>query len=150
MINRVTGFVCVAVLVCAVGSGLRAQEAVKPLYDRLGGKTAVTAVASGLVDRILQDRRVNAWFAHAASSPENTAAYKGKLYEFLCQATGGPCTYTGLDMVAAHKGRAVTGGAFDAVVEDLVAVLDELRVPAPERQEVLALVATLKSAIVQR
>ena len=150
MINRVTGFVCVAVLVCAVGSGLRAQETAKPLYDRLGGKTAVTAVASGLVDRILQDRRVNAWFVHAASSPENTAAYKAKLYEFLCQATGGPCTYTGLDMVAAHKGRAVTGGAFEAVVEDLVAVLDELRVPMRERQEVLALVATLKSAIVQR
>ena len=133
-----------------LASGLRAAEPDKTLYDRLGGQPAVKAVANGLVDRILVDKRVNAWFAHAASSPENTAAYKAKLADFICQSTGGPCHYTGADMSAAHRGRGVTSQAFDAVVEDLVAVLDQLKVPAPEKHHVLALLAPLKSVIVQK
>lgn len=96
----------------------------KSLYERLGGQPAVEAVANGLVDRILADKRVNTWFKHAASTPENTAAYKAKLASFICSGLGGPCKYTGHDMVAAHKGRGVTNDAFNAVAEDLSAQLD--------------------------
>lgn len=138
-----------ALMFCLAGGPLAAAGDDATLYDRLGGKPAVTAVANGLVDRILQDSRVNTWFAHAAASPENAAAYKAKLYDFVCQATGGPCKYTGLDMVTAHRGRKVTSAAFDAVVEDLVAVLDALRVPAQEKGQLLGLLAPLKRSIVQ-
>ena len=143
--------VCTCVL---LSTGLQAQQAPaaaeKTLFERLGGMPAIEAVANDLVDRILADGRVSAWFAHAASTPENTAAYKAKLASFLCQTTGGPCKYTGQDMVTAHRGRNVTSGAFDAVVEDAVATLDKLKVPAREKQEVLAALGPLKSSIVQR
>jgi hemoglobin len=59
----------------------QAGNAKKSLYERLGGQPAMQAVASALVDRILADNRVNKWFAHAGSTPENTAAYKAKLTE---------------------------------------------------------------------
>ena len=121
----------------------------KSLYDRLGGQPAVQAVASGLVDRILADTRVNKWFAHAASSPENTKLYKEKLSAFICQNTGGPCKYTGMDMTEAHKGRGVTSEAFNAVAEDLSSLLDQLKVPAKEKGEVMTLVGSLKPSIVQ-
>ena len=129
---------------------LPAAEAPRTLYQRLGGQPAVQAVANNLVDRILADKRVNPWFQHAAASPENAAAYKAKLAEFLCQSTQGPCHYTGLDMTTAHRGRAVTSAAFDAVVEDLVAVLDQLKVAPKEKNDVLALLAPLKPVIVQK
>ena len=131
-------------------AGLRAGQSGDSLYQRLGGQPAIQAVASGLVDRILLDTRVNRWFAHAASSPENAAAYKVKLADFVCQATGGPCKYTGRDMATAHKGRAVTGEAFDAVVQDLVAVLETLKVPEKEKGQLLELLAPLKASIVQK
>jgi len=121
----------------------------KSLYERLGGQPAVQAVASGLVDRILADKRVNMWFAHAASSPENTKLYKAKLTDFICQSTGGPCKYTGMDMTAAHKGRGVTSDAFNAVAEDLSGLLDQLKVPAKEKTEVMTLIGSLKPSIVQ-
>jgi hemoglobin len=133
-----------------LAAGLHAADASRTLYERLGGRPAIRAVASELVDRILADGRVNKWFAHAAASPENAAAYKAKLADFLCQSTQGPCKYTGLDMTAAHRGRQVTGEAFDAVVDDLVGVLAKLKVPAKEKSEVLALLAPLKSVIVQK
>ena len=127
----------------------QATKTEKSLYDRLGGQPAIQAVASGLVDKILADNRVNKWFAHAASSPENTKLYKQKLSDFICQSTGGPCQYTGLDMAAAHKGRGVTSEAFSAVAEDLSALLDQLKVPAKEKGEVMTLVGSLKPSIVQ-
>jgi hypothetical protein len=39
-------------------------------------------------------------------------AYKRSLADFLCQDTGGPFPYTGLDIITAHKGRGVTAEAF--------------------------------------
>lgn len=137
-----------AVAVIGLSSGLAAADTEKSLYDRLGGKPAVQAVASDLVDRILLDERVNKWFAHAAASPENAAAYKAKLADFLCVGLGGPCQYTGRDMETAHKGRGVTSDAFNAVVEDLVATLNKFRVPEREKGEVLKVLGSLKPSIV--
>lgn len=144
--------VLVAISVSVLGVSTAAAQSPAPktsLYERLGGMPAITAVTSGLVDRILADTRINAWFAHAAASREEAARYKASLANFVCQNVGGPCTYTGPDMVAAHKGRRVTSGAFDAVVEDLTAVLDELKVPTAEKNELLGALAPLKAQIVQ-
>jgi len=139
-----------AVVAIGLAPLLTAADSEKSLFDRLGGKPAVQAVAGDLIDRILLDKRVNPWFAHAASSPENTAAYKAKLTDFLCQSTGGPCKYTGRDMLEAHKGRGVTAAAFNAVVEDLVATLGKFKVPQREQDDVLKLLGGLKTSIVQQ
>lgn len=138
-----------AALITGTLFGQTAKPAEKSLYERLGGQPAVEAVVNGFVDRILKDTRVNKWFTHASSSPENTKAYKATLTSFICKAVGGPCQYKGLDMTAAHKGRGVTDDAFKAVAEDLSAQLDQLKVPAKEKQEVMALVGSLKPMIVQ-
>jgi hemoglobin len=131
-------------------SGLGAAEPDKSLYERLGGMPAVRAVVGDLVDRILADERVNKWFAHAASSPENTNAYKATLTNFVCQNVGGPCKYTGPDMTATHKGRGVTSDAFNAVVQDLVASLEKFKVPEKEKNELLAILGPLKTSIVTK
>jgi hemoglobin len=131
------------------GLTVRGAEAGKTLYERLGGQPAVEAVANGLVDRILADNRVNKWFAHAAASAENTKAYKEKLAVFLCASVGGPCKYTGPDMTTVHRGRGVTSDAFNAVAQDLVAQLDQLKVPEKEKSQVMAIVGSLKPYIVQ-
>jgi hemoglobin len=148
---KTTLFTCRIALAAITLLGVaQAADTDKTLYERLGGQPAIQAVANGLVDKILADSRVNPWFAHAASSPANTAAYKARLAEFLCQSTQGPCKYEGRDMSSAHKGRGVTSDAFDAVVQDLIAVLDQLKVPAKEKGDVLALLGPLKGVIVQK
>jgi hemoglobin len=138
-----------AALTAGIASGQTAVKTQESLYQRLGGMPAIQAVVDDLVTRILADGRVNAWFHHAASDPANAAAYKAKLADFLCQVTGGRCQYTGPDMATVHRGRGVTEEAFQAVVEDLVATLEKLKVPAKEKSEVLGLLAPLESSIVQ-
>jgi len=130
-------------------SSARAADAEKSLYERLGGQPAVQAVANGLVDRILVDNRVNKWFTHAAATTANANAYKAELATFICVGVGGPCHYTGPDMVTEHRGRGVTSDAFNAVVGDLTAVLDELKVQEREKGEVLRIIGSLKPSIVQ-
>ena len=67
----------------------------------------------------------------------------------VCEAAGGPCTYTGRDMRTTHDGMEVTAGEFDALVEDLVATLDEFAVPKAEQEELLAILGAMRSTIVE-
>jgi hemoglobin len=138
-----------AALAAGLASGQTAVKTQENLYQRLGGMPAIRAVVDDLVGRILADDRVNGWFAHAASDPAIAAGYKAKLADFLCQGTGGPCKYTGADLVTAHRGRGVTEEAFQAVVEDLVATLEKLKVPNREKTDLLGVLAPMKTAIVQ-
>jgi hemoglobin len=43
----------------------------------------------------------------------------------------------------------VTAGEFDALVEDLVATLDEFEVPKPEQDELLGLLGPMRDEIVE-
>ncbi len=126
-----------------------ANAQTKSLYERLGGMPAIRAVVDDFVSRILADTRVNGWFAHAANNPANAAAYKAALADFLCQATGGACKYAGRDMGSVHKGRRITGEAFDAVIDDLVSTLTKLNVPEKEKSDVLTILKAMKTAIVE-
>jgi hemoglobin len=49
----------------------------------------------------------------------------------------------------AHEGMQVTAGEFDALIEDLVATLDEFDVPKAEQDELLGLLGPLRKDIVE-
>ena len=120
------------------GSGAAA-----PLYDRLGGQDAITAVVDDVVANIAADARINVFFANA-----DIPNLKQKLVEQICAATGGPCTYTGKNMREAHAGMGVKEEHFNAMVEDLVKSLDKFQVKDPERTELLTALGGMKSDIV--
>src|SRR5262245_56857185 len=108
--------------------------------------SAIHAVVEDFTNRLFDDERVNSWFAHTASTPQRKADYRAKLESFVCQATDGPCKYTGKDMFSAHAGRGITDAALQAVVDDLVATLDSMKVPEREKQQLLSLLAPIKAA----
>src|SRR5579859_6925278 len=76
----------------------------KSLYDRLGGKKAITAVVDEFVGRVAADNRINGLFKQTASDPKRLAKFKRNLVDEICQASGGPCKYKGKDMKTAHQG----------------------------------------------
>ena len=114
------------------------------LYDRLGGKDAITAVVDDFVAGCANDSRINAKFAKS-----DIPRLKTMLVDQVCEATAGPCTYTGRDMKETHRGMGVTTGEFDALVDDLVSTLDRFSVPTAEREELLGLLAPMKPDIVE-
>lgn len=120
-----------------------ADTAPKPLYDRLGGKEALTAVVGELWNVVAADARINRYFAQ--TKPE---IFAGQLIDFLCQASGGPCHYKGRDMLAAHTGMNLSEADFNALAEDTAVVLDKFKVPAQEKGEVMGMLGGLKGAVV--
>jgi hemoglobin len=115
------------------------------LYDRLGGKPAITAVVDDFIGNVASDSRINGRFAGA-----NIPRLKALLVEQICAASGGPCTYTGRDMLSAHRGMNIGEGEFNALVGDLVKSLDKFKVPEKEKGELLSALGGMKSDIVGR
>jgi hemoglobin len=113
------------------------------LYQRLGGQPALAAVVDDFVGNVAADNRINVYFART-----DIPHLKMELVSQLCQATGGPCTYTGRSMRDVHHNMHVTDAAFNALVEDLVKTLNKFKVPAKEQQELLGILGPLKSDIV--
>jgi len=94
--------VAVTALVAGCSSGMQGGATMMEktsLYDRLGGKPAITAVVDDCIGNVAGDTRINKRFA-AADIPR----LKTMLVNQICQASGGPCTYTGASMKDAHKG----------------------------------------------
>jgi hemoglobin len=114
------------------------------LYTRLGGHEAIKAVVEDFVGRCAGDSRINGKFART-----DVPRLKAMLADQICQASGGPCTYAGRDMAETHAGMGVTAGEFDALVEDLVATLDQFNVPKAEQDELIGLLAPMRPDIVE-
>ena len=114
------------------------------LFERLGGKDAISAVVDAFVARCAADGRINGKFART-----DVPRLKANLVDQICAATGGPCTYSGRDMRTTHDGMAVTGGEFDVLVGALVATLDQFGVGEAEKAELLGALAPMRADIVE-
>lgn len=114
------------------------------LYDRLGGKAAITAVIDEFVAKVAADNRINGRFATT-----DIPKLKRHLVDQVCAASGGPCVYTGRDMKTTHAGMRLTNADFDALVQDLVAALDKFKVGEREKQDLLALLSPMRKDIVE-
>jgi hemoglobin len=124
--------------------GRSKEEHVASLYERLGGFDAISSVVDSFVARCAGDDRINGKFERT-----DIPRLKKMLVDQVCEATGGPCTYAGRDMRETHDGMEVTAGEFDALVEDLVATLDEFDVPKAEQDELLGLLGPMRDEIVE-
>jgi hemoglobin len=132
-----------AVLAGLVACQAQMSKPTASLYDRLGGKPAITAVVDDFVGNVAADHRINGFFAHT-----DITRLKAQLVDQICAGTGGPCSYGGRDMKTAHAGMGVGDADFNALVEDRVKTLDKFNVPATEKQELLGILGPMKADIV--
>ncbi len=125
-----------------------AMQPMKPMQDqslfqRLGGKDAITAVVDDFIGNVAADARIARRFGGT-----DIPRLKRMLVDQICASTGGPCTYTGRNMSAAHDGMNIRDDEFGALVEDLVKSLDKFKVPAREKGDLLGILGPMKNAIV--
>jgi hemoglobin len=119
------------------------------LYERLGGVYNIATVVEDLIDRIMVDARLNANpRVDEAHHRVASAGFKYLVTEMLCGAAGGPQKYTGRSMYESHKDMKITGGEWDAFMDDLQQTLDKFGVPAQEQAEVKAIIESTRADIV--
>jgi hemoglobin len=114
------------------------------LYDRLGGLDVINALTESWVARVGGDDRANGKFVRT-----DIPRLKKEVADQLCEATGGPCTYTGRSMRDTHAGMQTTAGEFDVVMQHLEAALDDLNVPKTEQDELVDLLRPMRDDIVE-
>ena len=119
----------------------------KSLYERLGGYDALTAVANDLLPRLQGDEQLGRFWRNRGD--DGIAREKQLLIDYLCASTGGPMYYTGRDMKTSHRGMKISESDWARFLGHAGATLDAFRVPAPEREEVVAFVLSLKPDIVE-
>jgi hemoglobin len=117
------------------------------LYARLGGYDAIAAVADDLLARLQADAQLGRFWHHRGE--DGLRREKQLLVNFLCASAGGPMYYTGRDMKISHRGLGISESDWQAFLGHVETTLTTFEVPAPERTEVLAFVASTKADIVK-
>lgn len=120
-----------------------AQPAERTLYERLGGQPAIAAVIDDFIANVAADPAINKRFASA-----DIPKLKKLLVEQVCEASGGPCKYSGRSMTESHKGMDIKVAEFNAMGGDMIKTLDKFKVPEREKNEVMALLGSMSKDIV--
>jgi len=115
------------------------------LFADLGGQAGIDRFVDKSVDNYLADDRIKDTFAET-----NLDRLRAEFKTQFCQVAGGPCTYTGHDMAAAHKGLHLTNADFNAVVEDLQSAMRDCGVSFAAQNRFLARLAPYQHQVVTR
>ncbi|RKH18496.1 PAS domain-containing protein [Corallococcus praedator] len=119
-----------------------AAPAVKnTLFQRLGGKAALTAAVQKLYARVMTDALLKPLFRRA-----DVIALQRQMVAYLTQHLGGPALYRGPSMREVHAELNLRPHHFERVAEHLASVLDEQDVSGPVAREVLAAMGTPEEA----
>ena len=71
------------------------------------------------------------------------------MVELFCAGTGGPEAYTGQDMVATHKGMNISEQEFMSVIDDAMDALQKNSIDDATRNEVLAVLWSMRKEVVR-
>lgn len=142
--NEKFAFIVLAILLLAgcAGSEIRGDSE-QSVYAQLGGEQGVDRLVEALLDEVYADRRIAFLFKDTDRDNLHTV-----IVEQVCAETGGPCTYEGLDMRAAHSGLDIRHDEFDAFVEDLIVAMERVKVPTPTQNRVLEIFAPMREDVV--
>jgi hemoglobin len=112
------------------------------LYERLGGEEKIREIATSIFDNHTRNKAVNARYVQS-----NRDEVIRLVTEFVCAGTGGPQTYTGKDMIAAHKGMNINEQEYVAVLDDILEALNANEVGQREQEELLMIAYSLRGEI---
>ena len=119
----------------------------RPLYERLGGYDAISAVCDDLITRLMSDSQLGRFWAHRGN--DGLAREKQLLIDFLCAAAGGPLYYRGRDMKSTHVGMCISDSDWELFISHLNATIEKFNVPATEAKELLAFIESTRADIVE-
>jgi hemoglobin len=139
-------FVLCSFLFAVIANVSLSQE--KTLYQRLGGYDAIAAVVDDFVAQLATDPSMSVFFK--GHSTDSIKKIRMHIIDFICNAAGGPCAYTGRDMKTSHKGLGITEAQWNKSVEYLKNTLNKFKVPEKEQNELFAAVSSVKKDIVEK
>lgn len=113
------------------------------MYERLGGHDTVKVAVAVFYSRVLADGLLAPYFEGI-----DLARLRSHQTAFLSVAMDGPDVFSGRSLSDAHTGLAITGEAFDAMIEHLEFALSDVGVDAVDVAELVLRVRQFRALVV--
>ncbi len=115
------------------------------LYERLGGAHGMARI----VDDVIANHLANPVVKTRFENVKDLGHLRQMALDFFTAGAGGPATYTGKDMVQAHRGMNISEQEYLAVMDDIMGALRKNEVPQDACNEVLGILYALKGGIIR-
>jgi hemoglobin len=115
------------------------------LYDLIGGKQTVWAAIDAFYRRVLADDTLRPFFETADMAP-----LRARQSMFISMLLGGRIVYAGKDIAVAHarvREQGLNEGHFDSFLKHFREALNEVGVQADKVEEVVKLLESRRSAV---
>lgn len=113
------------------------------LYERLGGEAKLRKIVNDILDKNYNNPDIGHHFRKV-----DMTKLKQLVFEFFSMGTGGPHRYTGRDMRTSHTGLNISEDDFQKGNLDVLLALEENGVGKAERNEVIAILDSMKGDVV--
>ncbi len=121
------------------------NQATTSLYERLGKRDGIARITRSLIENHMANPLVKTRY----EGSENLERVEQRVIELFCAGAGGPESYSGRDMLATHRGMNISEQEFVAVVDDAMAALESNGIDPGTRNEVLAILWSLKGDVIR-
>ncbi|HEY2930260.1 MAG TPA: group 1 truncated hemoglobin [Acidobacteriota bacterium] len=120
------------------------------LYDRLGGDVGISLLVQDFLDRFIKDPRLENPQVKKRHEAAHYPALKEHWIRFFTKATGGPDRYEGRSLRLAHAGLGITGKEFEIMIQILAESLAQSNIPKDAQQDLLRLIRSYRSEVVEK
>jgi hemoglobin len=115
------------------------------MFEAFHGQAGIDRIVDGMVERNVSDPRIADIFART-----DLVRLRRTLKEQFCYILGGPCHYTGRDMVLTHAQVGLQSADMAPLVENLQAAMTTEGVPIRVQNRFLARIAPMKRDMITR
>ena len=131
----------------AIETATEAAPATPSLFERIGGRAGLERIVPDVVALHYMNPAIAPRFEGARKSREELTALA---IDFFTAGLSGQPVYGGLSMPDAHAGMNVSAAEYTAVLDDILAGLQQHEVGQQEQAELLYIAYGMKSEIVGR
>lgn len=121
------------------------NQATTSLYERLGRRDGIARITRSLIGNHMANPLVKTRYENSG----DMARVEQRVIEFFCAGAGGPESYSGQDMRATHRGMNINEQEFVAVIDDAMAALESNGIDPGTRNEVLAILWSLRGEVMR-
>ena len=114
------------------------------LYERLGGVERITILARDLVELHFTNPLLKTRFGQI----KDRGMFERNVADFICAGTGGPQSYTGKDVLSAHRHMNINERELVSAIDDAMKAMTMNGYEQAEKNDILAILYSLKGDVV--
>ena len=113
------------------------------LYQALGGKAGIERIVDIFIYEIGETSEIVHHFEES-----NIERFREKQIEHICLLSGGPCTYTGDEMLPVHQGMNINEAEFNATADAMIRALNTAGISLSSRNRLLGIIASMRDQVI--